>query len=388
MKKLKIKKPAAHDTKGYGDEPSWTEDISSLDASEYVRQTMAAVNWYYQFYTKKDGQEWFQHWYSVHFPKRKADLKYIAAAKPDVFLNITAFMAAMEQNGWQARLPILRAVVKNIKAIIQSGKERKNQTDADTKAAEAAPSGPVVSIQDRLREAAGKMSEDIDLAIDNYILDADAFDPKSFKVVNMLRGVGAKPAHARIIRAFYERQLAEYEELASPDCDPQLIEAHEHYGKKNIKKMHDFLISVVSACDQIIGEAKLTKRPTKAKPVEDLVKKLKFCKGDDKLGVTSAPPAQLIGASAVAVYNVRTRKIGYYVAVNTNGLGVKGTSLTNFTDKSTQKTLRKPLEQIKEFKDQNTQKRFETWYAKEVKTTETVLTGRFNEDTIILKVFK
>jgi hypothetical protein len=43
---------------------------------------------------------------------------------------------------------------------------------------------------------------------------------------------------------------------------------------------------------------------------------------------------------------------------------------------------------MKEFKALNTQKRFETWYTKEVKTTETILTGRFNEDTIILKVFK
>jgi hypothetical protein len=50
--------------------------------------------------------------------------------------------------------------------------------------------------------------------------------------------------------------------------------------------------------------------------------------------------------------------------------------------------LRKPPEQLKEFKEQNTQKRFETWFSKSVKTTETLLNGRFNEDTIILKVFK
>ena len=129
-------------------------------------------------------------------------------------------------------------------------------------------------------------------------------------------------------------------------------------------------------------------RAKKAKPAEELVKKLKFHKSDDKLNITSVPPAQLVGANAAIVYNVRTRKIGYYIAVNTSGLAVKGTSLTNFTDKSTQKTLRKPPEQIKEFKALNTQKRFETWFEKEVKTTETVLNGRFNEDTVILKVFK
>ena len=55
---------------------------------------------------------------------------------------------------------------------------------------------------------------------------------------------------------------------------------------------------------------------------------------------------------------------------------------------SFQKTLRKPLEQLKEFKEQNTQKRFEVWFDKNVKTTETALNGRFGPDTVILKVFK
>jgi len=68
-------------------------------------------------------------------------------------------------------------------------------------------------------------------------------------------------------------------------------------------------------------------------------------------------------------------------------LGVKGTSITEFTEKSFQKTLRKPEVQIKEFKDQNTQKRIETWFGK-IKATETVMNGRLNEEIIILKVFK
>jgi DNA-directed RNA polymerase beta' subunit len=66
---------------------------------------------------------------------------------------------------------------------------------------------------------------------------------------------------------------------------------------------------------------------------------------------------------------------------------VKGTTITNFTDKSTQKTLRKPEIQLREFKDQNTNKRVETWF-KNIKATEVNLNGRLNADTMILKVFK
>ena len=145
----------------------------------------------------------------------------------------------------------------------------------------------------------------------------------------------------------------------------------------------------MSACDQIVGEAKLNKKPRlkKVKPAEDLVKKVKFKATDDKLGVTSVPPAQLVGAQGAVVYNTKTRKIGLYVSLNSSGLEVKGTTIGNFTDKSTQKTLRKPEIQLRDFKEQNTNKRVETWY-KNIKSTEIKLNGRLNEDTMILKVFK
>jgi len=77
-----------------------------------------------------------------------------------------------------------------------------------------------------------------------------------------------------------------------------------------------------------------------------------------------------------------------YIAGNSEGFGVKGTSITNFTDMSTQKTVRKPAEQLKAFKDMNTQKRMQTYFEKDVKTTGIKLNGRFNEDVVILKVYK
>ena len=249
---------------------------------------------------------------------------------------------------------------------------------------------PVITIQDRLREAAGNMCEELDAAIDSWILDPDSFDPKSFKILNALRGNGAKAAHARLIKSFYTFSYNELLELASGQADEQLREAYKHNSRKNVKKLIEFYEMIMGACEQIAAEQKVLKKPRakKAKPVEQLVAKLKFCVKDDKLGIVSTPPAQIVGAQGVAVYNVKTRKIGYYISKSSAGLGVKGTSLLNFSEKSSQKTLRKPPEQIKEFKEQNTQKRFETWFTKGVKTTETQLNGRFNEDTVILKVYK
>jgi len=273
-----------------------------------------------------------------------------------------------------------------IASIIEAGKYDIEEVVAEKG---AKPVAQVISIQDRIREQAVAMSDEIDEAIDSWITDPEAFDPKAIKLINLLRGKGAKAAQARYIKSFFARGLAELQELSSGNADEQLREGYKHVSRKNVKKLIEFYEGIASACEQIAAEAKVLKKPRAKKivPADKLVAKLKFMVRDDKLGIVSTPPAQIIGAQGVVVFNNKTRKLGYYIAANTEGLSVKGTTLTNFTAKSVQRTLRKPPEQLKEFKDQNTQRRFETWFGK-IKTTETVLNGRFGEDTIILKVYK
>ncbi len=248
---------------------------------------------------------------------------------------------------------------------------------------------PVMNIQDRIREQAVGMSDEIDAAIDSWIVDPEAFDPKAFKMVSLLRGKGAKAAQARYIKGFFARGLAELQELSSGNADEQLKEGYKFASRKNVKKLIEFYESIAQACEQIAAEAKVMKKPRakKVKPAEELVKKIKFKMTDDKLGVTSVPAAGLIGAQAAIVYNAKTRKIGMYISKTSAGLNVKGTSIIDFTEKSVQKTLRKPVEQLKDFKLQNTQRRVETWLSA-IKATDTMLNGRMNQDIMILKVFK
>ncbi len=265
------------------------------------------------------------------------------------------------------------------------------EVEAARAAADAAkPQVSATNIQDRVREQAGQMGEEIDAAIDSFINNPEAFNPKEFKMVNLLRGKGAKPAHTKFIKLFYKKDYDELMELSSGKGDEQLREAYKHHPRKNIRKLIEFYESIMTACDQIAAEAKVLKKPRakKIKPAEEMVKSLKFRVGDDKLAITSVPPALMIGAQAVVVYNTTTRKLGYYIAKNNAGFGVKGTSLLDFTEKSSQKTLRNPQVSLKEFKEQTTQRKFENWFNKTITTVETLLNGRFNEDTIILKVFK
>jgi hypothetical protein len=273
-----------------------------------------------------------------------------------------------------------------IAEVVEEGKH--DIDDSETPVVIKTPA-QVYNIQDRIREQAGQMSEELDAAIDSWIMDPEAFDPKAFKITNLLRGKGAKAAQARYIKAIFQRGLDELTELSSGQADEQLREAYSHVARKNIKKLVEFYQSIFTACDQIAQEAKTLKKPRakKIKPAEELVKKIKFKVSDDKLGVTSVPAAGLIGASAAVVYNTKTRKLGIYQANSSAGLNVKGASIVDFTAKSFQKTLRKPDIQLKEFKEQNTQRRAETWFEK-IKATETALNGRINAEVMILKIFK
>jgi hypothetical protein len=273
---------------------------------------------------------------------------------------------------------------KEIQRVIDEGQEDVELVPLTTKSLK-----PEITIQDRLKEQAGSISEEFDLAVDRWITDPDGFDPKEFKVSSLLRTKNAKAAHARYIKTFYTRDYNTLLELASGNADDQLKENYKAYARKNIRKLIEFYESIMTACDQISAEAKVLKKPRvkKTKSADELVKKLKFKVSEDKLGIASVPPTQIVGAQGLVVYNVKTRKIYYVISKSSEGLGVKGTLLTNFSEMSVQKTLRKPVEQLKEFKEQNTLKRFELWFSK-IKTTDTKFSGRLNEDCIILKAFK
>jgi hypothetical protein len=294
-------------------------------------------------------------------------------------------MPATKQ-GWNNNASSAEWLKEQIAEAVEAGKWDIEEVEV-IKAAKATV--PVMNIQDRIREQAVGMSDEIDAAIDAWIVDPEAFDPKAFKMVSLLRGKGAKAAQARYIKGFFARGLAELQELASGNSDEQLREGYKFASRKNVKKLIEFYESIAQACEQIAAEAKVLKKPRakKVKPAEELVKKIKFKMTDDKLGVTSVPAAGLIGAQAAIVYNAKTRKIGMYISKTSAGLNVKGTSIIDFTEKSVQKTLRKPVEQLKDFKLQNTQRRVETWLSA-IKATDTMLNGRMNQDIMILKVFK
>jgi hypothetical protein len=276
---------------------------------------------------------------------------------------------------------------KEIAKVIDDGK---NDIDEEAVKAAAESGKPVVyvpTIQERVRDSAMAMTEEIEDAYQSFQTDPENFDPKAFKMLNLLKGKGAKAAHARIIRDFYARDLAELEELAGGQGDEQLKEGYKHRSKKQIKNFIAFLTEIQNACTMLMQEAKVNKKPRakKSVPTEKIVGKLKYMKTNEPLKLVSVNPADIIGAGELWIYNTKSRKLGKYVAAEFQTLGVKGTTIIGFDEnKSICKTLRKPEEKLKEFKAAG--KIALRKFLDEINATDTKMNGRINEEIILLKI--
>jgi len=368
--------------------PKW-DNAEDMNASQFLRHWHGAMSYYRLEFSGKDLKPQILKWMAT-IGCTKEDIIAFKKTK-DNRCNVTmGAIASCLLRG----MPAVRAdfndgkdtaawLRKQITDVIADGKD-----DIDEEAvAEVKSTALVISIQERVRDTAYAMTTEIEDAIESFQLNPTDFDPKAFKVLNLLKAKGAKAAHARFIRDLYAHDLAELEELLGDAPDEQLREGHKHLTRRQVKSIHAFYQEIASACEMLAQEAKVNRAPrkTKAVPKEKLIAKLKFMKTNEPLKLVSVNPVDIIGAQELWVYNTKTRKIGKYVASEFNVLGVKGTTIVNFDEfKSVQKTLRKPEEKLKEFKAAG--KIALRKFLDEINATDTKMNGRINEDTILLKV--
>ena len=269
-----------------------------------------------------------------------------------------------------------------IKKAIEQGK---NDVDEDE---EDKPTENKPSIQERVRDIAIVMIKDIDEIIETFHSNPDEFDPTQHKVLNILKSNNVKPGHARVIKDIYTLEMADYAELVNGTADEDLKEGYKHRTKKQIKEILSFYNEILSACDMLSQEAKVTRKPRAKKPVakDKLVAKLKFKKTDEELKLVSIDPTDIIGAKELWVFNTKTRKLGRYLADDMTGpLSIKGASLVGFDEhKSIQKTIRKPADKLKEFKTAS--KVALRKFLDDINATDTKMNGRLNEEIILLKI--
>lgn len=407
-KPARARTPKFVDEKYTGPEPDWTY-AEDMTAEEYYRERCRTGFYYNYFYTTKDGKPWVLAWMKDNGYTKEQ----IAAVKavPDswVSISVSGYCRALSKGmpvnhkGLPAYLETLAGVSNNsmtdadvyvkqkLEEIIERGKGIKQEKQEEEKKKDI----PRPNIQQLLREKAVEMAAEIDEFVDDF--DYKPATLKQFDPLKLLRKVEAKGNHAKHIKSFYQLEFEEYDELLNPpkrmtaekkEDYEQLKEGYSHLKKAQIKAAHEMYRNILDACDMLLQESKVNRAPRKKKPVskDKIVAKVKYCKQDTATKSVSIKPIDVLDASAVMVYNVKTRKLGIYYPAEYQSLTFKGTTLIGFDEKkSVAKTMRKPAEQVSQFKKvtkRSLQKTFD-----EVKSVETKMNGRFNEQTLILKVF-
>jgi len=404
-------------------EPKW-DDLEKMTGAKIHAHRRFVHSWYYENFKPAELYSFVAEW-MIKEEYSKEEVKAVKAA-PNSALSITAAIVARmdmmgaprlakpEADHWLS-LPGTMGELKcsidflkeSVAKYIEAGKDKVAEKEEEEK---EKVNVYVPSIQERIRDQAIEQSEDIDIWLEGWIEDPNSFDPKGFDFKRHFGSKGVTQAHARKLKSFYEDTLADYDDLdrmptkgqlakmSEHDADmwEQLKEGYAHVKKADIKKLRTAISELMVALDFIIDQAKATRKPRKAKPrsADKVISKLKFLKVDEKYKLASINPIDVVGANELWVFNVKTRKLGKYIASSIDpkglgregtGLSVKGTTIIGFDEKlSVQKTLRKPDEQLKEFKGAG--KVALRKFLEDINTTDTKLNGRCNLDTVLLKV--
>ena len=385
-KKAKVKNINFSDEKYTGTEPVWDYDRAlTFSDTEFDHHLRKSLRYYNYYYGPKDLKKYVVAWLRQHegdkgvhvLDKTTIDL-YARSADHLTPFTVCALIKANEQ-GMPLRDKHVEYILDAVKRVLllKADEEEEKKVEA-TK-----PQVRVPTIQDRMNEVAKKHILYFEI-LEDALFAGESIDPKAYEylVKNLV-----PQALISKIQAVFEPRHAEVKEARKGECE-QLKEAYSHMKAADYKRFDAFYDKLFQDLTAYNQTKKATKKAAVRKPPqkEKLVKNLKYLKQDTALKIVSINPVDIVGAEVLWVYNVKNRKIGKYVAEAMGGaLGVKGTTIIGYdANKSTQKTLRKPEEQIKQFLAAT--KVDLRKYLENIKTTEIKLNGRINADTILLKV--
>jgi hypothetical protein len=231
--------------------------------------------------------------------------------------------------------------------------------------------------KEKLRYTTGLIETVLD---DFYRADYVYFEPK---VYDLLRARGTHPTKARLILEYYQPLLREV-----IDAKAGINEGYEKLSKKQLKNYVEFMTVLTGQIKRFITNEKATKvrapRKRKAKSAAQLTKNLKYLTEFPALNLVSKNPLDIVGASSLWLYNIKSRKLTNLVGTT---LSVKGTTVLGFEESLSEcRMLRKPetvLNRVIEGSKYQLGHIF-----KDLTTKPASVKGRINSDTIILRIVK
>lgn len=382
-KKPRVKTIEAADLlKMYGSTPIYNG--KGLDDPGYKSDLIRALNWCNRGLDYKEIRKELVAWMELN-SYSKADVRAVKANQEHYGI-VDGKMAYLINNNWPLSDEQLNRMTERVSILINDGNRIIKSRKKDTKEKEAT---------DTLKKENKESPDAINFRESQEIYDE--IQDNVFLTVKMdMARVTAlvKGKKAVVLNKTIEMLKELSEEISLFGKDDQITEAYDYLTAAKVKKIVKLLNDSIGVIEgEAINKRTIRKpRAAKVKSAAVQVKSFKHKKSDKTYNLESIEPINIIGKSKMVIFNTKYRKLGIYYAADANGFSVKGTTVQNFdTEISEQKTLRdtkskKISDWLLEFRKAPVKKVDKVFGS--VTTTNTKLTGRFNEDTIILKVYK
>ena len=385
IKRKKIKKVVgsgrSFDEQKMGTEPVFDETSTQTDI-------MSAMNWYGYFYEADQSKKWLVE-YMKFVGYDKEEIKLVKTSpwgKSGIFvdgdqvinLRTSGFIGRMIMRGLK-NLPQnfadkLNYYIEYSKSISKLSKPKKEETSQATYKP---------SIQDHIREQVMGLCGEIEGAIDDFFDNSctPTIDIYDWLVQNEVKGLIAK----RVGEEF----MPTLSKVNNIWDDELVAEEYSHLKKKQIVAFQKFLQTIVDDCLRYSANQNTQRKPRKKKPVtaQKQVSKLKYKKQDDTYKIASINPIEIVGCERLYVFNTKYRKLGVYESESRNGLSVKGSTIQGFNPLTSKcKRVRKPEDVLTKILNGGklaVRRQYES-----INSVEKDLTGRINDETILLKIVK
>lgn len=389
------------DTRGTGPEPTW-DDVEKLSSEQLRKRWNDGAYFYYYHHTIKDARPFIVEVLGKQWTKDEQ--KAFARVKDWMIGSQLGPMCIMIHKGarWPEGMKEKAQGYLNeafLKSKLASGGEveyvASGEVDEDGEPilkevvveTKEEPVARPVTIRDRILDIRNDIIGGLEEMEDTITKQSKTLPTNS--IMAYLRNNNCPQQIVPYMEELFQGRLDFMKEVREGK-DAQLKEAYASYSKKNIDLWIQWYTMVVADLADF-KRAKLATRKVRVRkpPTADkLVRKLKFLKEFPELGLTSIKATEVVHATQLWVYNVKTRKLGVYIASDLDKeLTVKGSTILGWDPKtSVAKTLRKPAEQLKEFQAAG-KVQLRTFLSK-IKATEIKLNGRISEQVILLKASK
>ena len=293
-------------------------DWSAMSESDREYAWLKNMYWYRVYSNIKQQKSWV----NKYLKEQGLDPKDYSHGKKRMYESAGGLCRIIESG-----CPRDVKLINLLKMLLKQIKEESSKISKSAK--ESLKKSKHIPIKDRMQEQLSEYMDEINGKIDWFLDNPKMKKKEWFSIGKWLKENKIKPTQTMSILKEIQPVYNEVAAAKNKECE-QLVEAYDYLSHHQLFRFCEFLEIMLKEIKEYMKQVKPKKATRKVSP-EQAVKKLPHMKEFGELSIKSMDPTDILGSTALFVYNTTSRLICVYVPFQTSGgLSVKGASITHF----------------------------------------------------------